>query len=87
MSAKLQISFAIDGTITKVILETMTVISHVYGGIYMNITQALVIMDFQDVSKTLIDKNDSSDPLKRKDYWGCTLCTMEPYGLNIDDHV
>ena len=39
------------------------------------------------VSITLIDKNDSSDPLKRKDYWGCTLCTMEPYGLNIDDHV
>ena len=44
-------SFAIDGTITKVILETMTVISHVYGGIYMNITQALVIMDFQDMSQ------------------------------------
>ena len=39
------------------------------------------------VSIKLIDKNDSSDPLKRKDYWGCTLCTMEPYGLNIDDHV
>ena len=32
--------------ITKVILETMIVISHVCRGIYMNITQALVIVDF-----------------------------------------
>ena len=39
-------SFAIDGTITKIILETMIVISHVCRGIYMNITQALVTVDF-----------------------------------------
>ena len=38
-------SFAIDETITKVILETMIVISHVGRGIYINITQALVIVD------------------------------------------
>ena len=39
-------SFAIDGTITKIILETMIVIGHACRGIYMNITQALVIADF-----------------------------------------
>ena len=38
--------FAIDGTITKIILETMILIIHVCKGIYMNITQALVIVDF-----------------------------------------
>ena len=46
MSAKLWMSFAIDGAITKVILETMIVISHLCRGIYINITQALVIVDF-----------------------------------------
>ena len=39
-------SFALDGTVTKIILETMTLISHVYRDIYMNITQALVAVDF-----------------------------------------
>ena len=39
-------SVAIDGTITKVILETIIAISHVCRGIYMNITQALVIVNF-----------------------------------------
>ena len=46
MSAKLKMSFPRDGAITKVILETMIVISHVCRVIYMNITQALVIVDF-----------------------------------------
>ena len=32
--------------ITKIILETVTVNSHACRGIYMNITQALVIVDF-----------------------------------------
>ena len=39
------------------------------------------------VSITLIDRTDPSDPLKREDYWRHTLCTMEPYGLNIENHV
>ena len=39
------------------------------------------------VSITLTDKTDSSDPLKREDYWRRTLFTMAPYGLNTEDHV
>ena len=38
-----------------------------------------------DVSVTLIDKIDGSDPKKRKDYWMKTLKTMVPYGLYIED--
>ena len=38
MLAELLMCFAIDGTITKIILETMIVISYVCRGIYMNIT-------------------------------------------------
>ena len=39
-------SFAIDETITKIILEAMIVISHACRGIYMNITLVLVTVDF-----------------------------------------
>ena len=41
----------------------------------------------KDVSVTLIDKMDGSDPKKREDYWMKTLKTMAPYGLNIEDSV
>ena len=40
-----------------------------------------------DVSVTLIDKTDGSDPKKQEDYWMKTLKTMAPYGLNIEDSV
>ena len=40
-----------------------------------------------DVSVTLIDKTDGSDPKKREDYWMKTLKTITPYGLNIEDSV
>ena len=40
-----------------------------------------------DVSVTLIDKTDRSDPKKREDYWIKTLKTMAPYGLHIEDSV
>ena len=40
-----------------------------------------------DVSVTLIEKTDGSDPKKREDYWMKTLKTMPPYGLNIEDSV
>ena len=39
----------------------------------------------EDVSLTFIDKSDSSDPLKRKDYRKSTLKTMAPFGLNIEE--
>ena len=38
-----------------------------------------------DVSVTLIDKTDGSNPQKREDYWMNTLKTMASYGLNIED--
>ena len=37
-----------------------------------------------DVSITIIDKTDPSDPLRREDYWRQTLKTMVPCGLNIE---
>ena len=40
-----------------------------------------------DVSITFIDKTDSSDPLRRKDYWRQTLKRMVLYGLNIEGSV
>ena len=40
-----------------------------------------------DVSVTLIDNTDRSDPKKREDYWIKTLKTIAPYGLNIEDSV
>ena len=40
-----------------------------------------------DVSVTLIDKTDGSDPKKWEDYWMKTLKTMAPYGLNNEDSV
>ena len=40
-----------------------------------------------DISVIFIDKTDPSDPLKRKDYWGSTLETMAPFGLNIEESV
>ena len=42
---------AINRTITKVILETMIVISHAFRGIDMNITQALVNVHFWNTSQ------------------------------------
>ena len=49
-----------------------------------------------DISVTLIDKTDPSDPLKRENYsdplkrtnnLSGTLMTVTPYGLNIEDSV
>ena len=40
-----------------------------------------------DVSVTLIDNTDGSDPKKWEDYWMKTLKTMAAYGLNIGDSV
>ena len=41
----------------------------------------------EQVLTTLIDRIDSSDPLKREHYWRRTLCTMASNGLNIEEHV
>ena len=41
----------------------------------------------EDVSITFIDKTDSSDSLRREDYWRRKLKTMAPFGLNIEECV
>ena len=38
----------------------------------------------EDVSVISIDKTDPKDPYKRKHYWGHTLKTMAPQGLNVE---
>ena len=40
-----------------------------------------------DVSITLIDKIDGSNPTKRENYWMQTLKAYAPYGLNIADSI
>ena len=40
----------------------------------------------EDVSITLINKTDPSNPLQRGNYWRSTK-TMVPWGLNIEDCV
>ena len=42
---------------------------------------------FNDVSITFIDKTDTSNPLKRENFWPEVLMTIAPYGLNIEDGV
>ena len=67
----------IDGTITK------TMQDHLYR--YFSSPGHRGFLN--DVSVTLIDKTDGSDPKKREDYWMKTLKTMAPYCLNIEDSV
>ena len=41
----------------------------------------------KDVSITLIDKTDVSDPTKRETFWMHTLKTLAPYGVNVEDGI
>ena len=41
----------------------------------------------EDVSITLIDKTDGSDPTKRETFWMHTLKTLAPYGLNVENGI
>ena len=40
-----------------------------------------------DVSITLIDKTDGSNPTKRENCWMRTIETYTPYGLNVVDTI
>ena len=40
-----------------------------------------------DVSITLIDKTDGSNPTNRENYWMQTLKTFAPYGPNAEDSI
>ena len=41
----------------------------------------------EDVSITLMDKTDLSNPLQRENYWRSALKTTAPWGLNVEDCV
>ena len=40
-----------------------------------------------DVSITLIDKTDGSNPTNRENYWMQTLKIFAPYSLNVEDSI
>ena len=40
-----------------------------------------------NISVTLIDKADSSNPTERENYWMRTLKTLETYGLNVENNI
>ena len=40
-----------------------------------------------DVSITVIDKTDGSNPSNRENYWMRTLKRFAPYGLNVADSI
>ena len=80
----------IDGTITSPILEESKRIlkeSCMQEHLYRHFSSPGHRGFLNDVSVTLIDKTDGSDPKKREDYWMKTLKTMAPYGLNIVDRA
>ena len=39
----------------------------------------------EDVSITLINKTDGSDPTKRETFWMHTLKTLAPYKINVEN--
>ena len=41
----------------------------------------------EDVSITIIDKTDGSNPTKRETFWMHTLKTLAPYGLNVENGI
>ena len=77
----------IDGTITSPNLESLIGKSLAYKNIFINTLVVQATGFLNDVSVTLIDKTDGSDPKKREDYLMKTLKIMAPYGANIEDSV
>ena len=41
----------------------------------------------EDVSITLIDKTDDSDPTEREIFWMHAFKTLAPYGLNVENGI
>ena len=76
-----------DGTIKKVTQESMVRELYVCNNIFLTIFVLLATAVLEDVSLTFIDKTDTSDLLKREDYWRRTLKTMAPFGLHIEESV
>ena len=76
----------IDGTITNPTLESLIGKNLACKNIFIDSLVVPVTWGFlHDVSVTLIDKMDGSEPKKREDYRMKTCKTMAPDGLNIED--
>ena len=41
----------------------------------------------EDMSITLIDKTDGSDPMKRETFWMHSLNRLAPYELNVENGI
>ena len=68
-----------DRTITKVTRERKHLFNHSCTSGHCGF--------LEDVTLTFVDKTDSSDPLKREDYWRSTLKNMAPFGFKIAESV
>ena len=77
----------IAGTIAKLFLEAMSVMSHECRGIsHCGSSKHFYICIYTKKKKTLIQKTNLSDSLRRIDSWRRVHRTMAPFGLNIEDH-
>ena len=81
----------------SLILKCVYIYIYIYIYIYTHIYKSIYIFEhfseegrhsfLEDVSITLIDKTDPSNPLQRENYWRSTLKTMVPWGLNVEGCV
>ena len=77
--------FAIGGIITDLTPVNMRMANHTCRNTCTNINSEHRSF-LNDVSITLIDKTNPTNPLK-KNYWEPTLKTFVPYGLNMKENV
>ena len=78
-------TFAIGGIITDLTPVNMRMANHAYRNTCTNINSEHRSF-LNDVSITLIDKTNPTNPLK-KNYCEPTLKTFVPYGLNMKENV
>ena len=84
---KLLTTFVADGTITSVKVKVLKEMKSAYKNTSINISNVKGILFLVDVSLTLIDKTDISNPTKKENYRMQTLKTYAPYGLDVVDSI
>ena len=75
----------VGGTIIRITQESLKEDNSVCKNTCMSILIYRITGFLNDISVTLIDKTDPTDPTKREDYWIHTLKTKAPLGLNVED--
>ena len=76
-----------NGTITRAMVISVKRMAHVCSNTFLSISEERHHSFLKDVSITMGDKTDPSNPLQRENYWRSTLKTMTPWGLNVEDCV